>query len=109
MVDEGKDAGQTILVVTIDGKKYSVDDLTIDELAALEAELEIPWSFINPVSQATHYRAVVRTVLARTIGEEQARKQVGAMSGGDAVATISFEKDNLPTVFEDGIPDDPKD
>lgn len=81
-----------------------VDDLTLDEFAVIEKDLGANWVTFNPFLSSMHARATLITFLARSIGTDAATRKVGALSLKEAVACFEAVKDDLPDVYEDGIP-----
>lgn len=65
---------------TLDGTKFEVGDLTIDEVEEIERELGITWGEMNPAVSAAQAKAVLARFLARTKGLDDARKVVGALT-----------------------------
>ncbi len=93
------------VVVTVDGRQFSVDDLTLDEAVEIEKVCGVTWLNINPFRSAEQCRAIISMFLRRDLGPEEAAKRVGALSVGDALDSIkSVDGDDLPDTFVDGVP-----
>jgi hypothetical protein len=92
-------------VFTVDGQKVRSDDLTLDEIVAVEQLTGVGWYQLNPVESAAQCRAFLVQIHARTRSREDAEKLVGAMTAREAAAGIDFTKDDdRPIEFDDGMP-----
>jgi hypothetical protein len=80
------------------------DDLTLDEMVVVEEECGATWVRFNPFLSSKHARAGLVAFVARSIGRDEAARKVGALSVKEAVACFEVVPDDLPEVFEDGIP-----
>jgi len=98
-------------VFTVDGQKVRSDDLTLDEIVAVEGATGVGWYQLNPIESAAQCRAFLVQIHARTRTREEAEKLVGGMTAREAAAGIDFtEADDRPIEFDDGMPVvDPKD
>jgi hypothetical protein len=90
--------------VTVGGDSHLVDDLTLDEVVEVEKETGESWLLMNPIRSAVQARALMVRFLARSVGEDAARKQIGAMRVADVVAAIERVDDDRPDEFVDGVP-----
>lgn len=90
--------------VTVDGKTWRTDDLTLDEAVEIEQACGVSWININPYRDAKQCRAIIVAFLTRERGAEEAAKLAGAMSLADTLEAIRVADDDMPTEFEDGIP-----
>jgi hypothetical protein len=93
--------------VTLDGRSWLSEDLTVDETCDIEAEVEDGWWFIvfEPVKTAKHARSILVRLSAREHGMEEARKRVGAMTVGQMFAAFEpVPEDDRPEQYEDGLP-----
>lgn len=90
--------------VTVGGDSWLVDDLTLDEVVEVEKETGESWLRLNPLRSAVHARAVMVRFLARTAGEDEARRRLGGMKVADVVAAITVVDDDRPQEFHDGVP-----
>lgn len=90
--------------VTVGGHRFLVEDLTLDEIVEVERETGQTWTQLNPLRSATHARAIMVRFLARDVGDDEARAQVGGMRVGDAVQAIDVVKDDRPDEFVNGAP-----
>lgn len=76
---------------TLNGTTYAVDDLTIDEAAAIEIELGITWEVMNPAKSAVQARAILTRFLARDKGDEEGLRIIGAMTMAQFVKLVKIE------------------
>lgn len=94
--------------VTVDGREYTTDDLTLDEAVQIEAETGETWLRMTPTKSAKCARAILTALHARTIGAEAARVKVGSMTSNEALDAMHVDLENddtLPDVYENGRPD----
>lgn len=92
-------------VFTVDGRKIRSDDLTLDEIVAVEQAAGVGWYQLNPVESAVQCRAFLVQIHARTRSRDEAEKLVGGMAAREAAASIDFaEDDDRPIEFDDGMP-----
>lgn len=90
--------------VTFAGDSWLTDDLTLDEFVLIEEQTGASWVRFNPFISSKHARAALAAFVARTVGQDEAEKKVGALSIKEAVACFEVIKDDLPDLYEDGIP-----
>lgn len=97
--------------ITLAEGSWSTDDLTLAEVVQIEQETGETWVLMNPLRSAAQARAVMRQLLARTHGQDEAAVMVDAMRVVDVVAAIEVEEtDDRPKQHVDGVPQvDPKD
>jgi len=90
--------------LTVDGDSFIHYDLTLDEAIAVEKETETSWRFIDPLRSASHCKAMLRALLARTRPDDVVEKILGDLTLKTALACVEWVEEDLPTVYEDGIP-----
>ena len=90
--------------VSFAGDSWVLDDLTLDEFALIEDEVDVTWVRFNPLVSSKQARAVLTSFLARTIGHEEAARKVGALSIKEAAACFEVAREDLPEVYEEGLP-----
>lgn len=90
--------------VSFAGDSWLVDDLTLDEFGLIEEELGATWVRFNPLMSSKHARAALVAFVGRSVGSDEAAKKVGALSLKEAVACFEVVTDDLPEMYEDGIP-----
>jgi hypothetical protein len=90
--------------LTIDGKVYRTDDLTIAEAEQLEEECGQTWLALNPMRSAKEFRATAALFLRRSRDPEVAAKEAAAITIKVAQENMRWVDDNLPTEFADNIP-----
>lgn len=92
--------------VTIDGVgSFLTDDLTVAESVAIEKATGRSWYELNPFRRAEDCQEVMVAFLARTVGEDVARKQVGAMTVAEVVDCLEVVPDDRPQQYVEGMPD----
>jgi hypothetical protein len=91
-------------ILTLDDGEFSTDNLTLEEAEAIEKALEITWSEMNPSRSAAQCRVVSAVFLARSHDETEAAKMAAAITVGQARKMVRWEQDDLPDLYEDGIP-----
>lgn len=91
-------------ILTLDDGEFSTDNLTLEEAEAIEKALEITWFEMNPARSATQCRAIIAVFLARSHEETEAVKLAASITVGQARKMVRWEKDDLPDVYEDGVP-----
>jgi len=84
----------------------STDDLTLDEIEAVEKASGVSWGFLNPLRSAAAAKALYAAFLVRDgVPDDEARTQVGALRLKTAKHTFRYvEDDDLPDQWEDGLP-----
>lgn len=91
--------------VTLDGKAYSTDSLTLDEADRLEEECGRTWLELNPVRSSKEFRAVARVFLDRDHSPVDVDRVVAGITIGAAMDAVEWVDNDLPRLFEDGLPD----
>jgi len=90
--------------LTIDGRVYTTDSLSIDESEQLEKECGKSWLELNPIRTSTEFRATVRVLLTRDHTPADIERILADFTVKSAMAAVEWVDDDLPTVFEDGLP-----
>lgn len=90
--------------ISLAGEKFRTDELTVEEFMTIERDTGRTWWELNPVRSAPEFRAVAVAFLSRTRSKEDALKIVSALTINDVVAATKLVRDDLPDVYEDGIP-----
>lgn len=90
--------------VSFAGDSWLVDDLTLDEFGRIEEEVGATWVGFNPLISSKHARAALTAFVGRTVGMDEAVKKVGALSIKEAVACFEIVPDDLPQIYENGLP-----
>lgn len=82
------------------------DDLTLDELEAIEKASGVGWAYINPLVSSDTARALLAAWLVRDGGtDEEVKATVAAMTAKTLKHTFRYiEDDDLPAEWEDGLP-----
>ncbi len=92
-------------VFTVEGEKVSSDDLTLDEVIAVEKATGSGWFELNPYNSAAHCRAILVQINSRRRPKDDAEKLVGAMTIREAQDSVDFvARDDRPEIYQDGIP-----
>lgn len=91
--------------VTLEGKAYSTDSLTLGEAEVLEAECGRTWLELNPVRSSKEFRATARVFLHRDYAPGDVDRIVNGFTIKMAMGAVVWVDDDLPRVFEDGMPD----
>ena len=90
--------------VSFAGDSWLLDDLTLDEFAVIEDEVDVTWVRFNPLVSSKQARAVLTAFLARSIGHEEAARKIGVLSIKEAAACFEVVREDLPEVYEEGLP-----
>lgn len=88
----------------LDGHVYNTHSLTLDEAEQLEAECDKTWLELNPVRSSKEFRATIRVFLARDHATADIERIVAGFTVQSAMAAVEWVDDDLPVVFEDGLP-----
>ena len=86
--------------VSYGGQSLLVDDLTMDELEALEQSTGVSWSLLNPhnsVAQAQGFLALLLIRDGKT--DEEAREAIKAMTVRDFKGVFELVEDDRPTYY----------
>lgn len=90
--------------LTVLGRTFNTEDLTVGEVEKLEEELNVSWLMLNPILSVRHGRAIAATFLAREMGMETANEKVRAVSITEMADGVEKVPDSRPTMYEDGLP-----
>lgn len=92
----------------VDGRSWTSEDYTLDEMCAAESETKVKWEYLDPTQEAEARRAMIAAYFTRTMPADEARKQAGALTGRQV--SVTTVKDDRPIESQDGIPivDPPK-
>jgi hypothetical protein len=91
--------------VTIDGKSWLTDDLTLDEAERIEQVTHTSWLHIQPFQSAAQCKAILVEFLSRDMDRNAALAKVGALTVAETDKIIEVADDDLPATFVDGMPD----
>lgn len=81
-------------LIKIDGHEVSSDDLTLDDLDALEKATGTPWSALNPWRHATHAREFIRRALVLSgVPQEDADARADNLRLSDIKGAFDFVDD----------------
>lgn len=86
------------------GGSFFVDDLTLDEVCAVEDETGETWLRMNPARSARQARSIMVRFAARSLGEKEAKRIVGGLSVRDVAGAIEVTEDDRPDEYQDGSP-----
>lgn len=90
---------------TLDGKEFTSDDLTVDEAVRIEELMGKSWLDINPVLHGSAFRAMAIVFLSKHMDATAASKYVGGIPLNKVLEHVRWvEEEDLPDVYEDGIP-----
>lgn len=90
--------------ISLDGRTYSTDDLTVAEAVELEKMLSRSWRELHPAGSAQEFQAFATVCLRRDHPGEQAAKIAAEVPLGAALAAVTWKESDLPDTFEDGHP-----
>lgn len=90
--------------VTFGDDKWRTDDLTLDEAIGIEKVTGRSWMLISPFKSAEDAKAVLVAFLARSMDRGTAEAKVGALSLREVLDSIAVVPDDLPEVYEEGLP-----
>lgn len=93
-----------VVNVTVEGRTYSIEDLTLAEANAIDQATGETWGWRNPLSSPTKAVTILELLLARTLGKEEAKAKAEAMTITEAFDAFDVVDDDLPDTFVDGIP-----
>jgi hypothetical protein len=93
-------------LVRFEGQELNTEDLTRDELEAIEQITTVPWVLLNPV----HSMPVAKSLLALCLvkggmADDQARDKVGQFKVRDIHDVFTLVDQDIPTTWADGQPD----
>lgn len=88
-----------------EGEAVAEGDLTLDEIDTICDLANIAWVELHPLRRPKHLRAIVAVLKARSgANARDVFNELGSMKGGDALARINETPDDLPTMYENGLP-----
>lgn len=90
--------------VSVGGQSWRTDDLTMAEACDIQKTTGKGWLHINPITDAEDCRAVIVAFLSRSLGADGAQEKVDAMSIKEALDAVTVVSDDLPDVYEAGLP-----
>lgn len=85
----------------------NTDDLTLDEIEAVEAASGVSWGLLNPLRSAPAAKALIAAFLiADGVPDADARVQVGALKLKTVKHAFEYveDEDSLPDQWEEGLP-----
>ena len=82
------------------------DDLTVDEIVAIEAVAGEPWAFLSPMGSAPVAKALMAAFLVRDgMDDVEATAKISAMTLREIKNCFRYYEDaDLPDNWEDGLP-----
>ncbi len=93
------------IVFTYEDQKYHTGSLRIREVEALEAELDVRYVELRPLGSMRHKIALMSMFLLRERTDDEVFKIIESLEL-DAVEDMwTVEEDDLPEMFEEGLPD----
>ena len=90
--------------LTLDGKVYNTDILSVSEAVELEKMIGRPWTQLNPLGSAEEFQAFATVCLSHDHPADQAAKIAADLPLGVALSAARWVPDDLPDGFEDGLP-----
>jgi hypothetical protein len=90
--------------VTFGDQSWRTDDLTLDEAIGIEKITNHSWMQINPFVSAEDCKAIMVAFLSREMDPSAAETKVGSLSLREALNSVEIVKDDLPDLYQDGIP-----
>lgn len=90
--------------LTINGRTYNTDQLSVAETVELEKMLGHTWRELNPLASAEEFQAFATICLRRDHPADQAVKLAAELPLGAALAAACWVESDLPTSYEDGLP-----
>lgn len=96
-------------LVRFEGEVLNTEDLTLDELEAIETVTGTSWVLLNPWQSMKVAKALLAVALTRSgVADEVAREKIGGLTSRAIQAdTFTHVEDgaDLPTSYTDGQPD----
>jgi hypothetical protein len=89
--------------VTVDGKSYITEDLTLGEVEQIEDKTGMSWYAID-FRTAAQCVAIMAAFLARDMGQEAAEAKVRAITVKAALDSVERVTESLPDTYQDGVP-----
>ncbi len=93
-----------VIRITLDGKSFTTDDLTLGEAEQVEKATGESWLTMNPLRSALHCKAIIVAYLSRDHTPEEADAIATALTVKQATEAVEVVEDDLPDEYEDGIP-----
>lgn len=92
--------------VSYGGAEMTLDDLTWDELEAIEASTGVPWGLLHPLKDARVAQSLLAILLVRGgKSDEDAREAVRAMTVRQFKDVFDLVDDDRPSYYgDDGLP-----
>lgn len=90
--------------LTLDGHTYNTNELLLADAVEIEKMLGKTWRELNPLGSAEEFRAFALVCLKQDHAEDVAAKIVEDMPLGAALGAARWVGDDLPEVYEDGLP-----
>lgn len=88
----------------LDGRVYNTDELSLADAVELEKALGRTWRELSPLTSAEEFVAFATVCLKQDHPADVAAKIVADLSLGKALAAARWVGDDLPEVYEDGLP-----
>jgi hypothetical protein len=80
--------------VTLNGKSFNTDDMTLGELGDIEKATKTPWSLLNPWNNVEVAREFARVALTHQgLEGDELDSAVDSLTGKDIKAAFDFEAD----------------
>jgi hypothetical protein len=95
---------ETRWVFTYKGKRYSEGDLKAREVEQVEDITELRYGALRPMLEMGHRLAYIAVVLLRDHSAADVETILADISLVDVEKMWTTEEDDLPVMFEDGIP-----
>lgn len=81
--------------IRLDEVEFSSDDLTLEELEAVEETSGEPWSMLNPVRSVKSAKALLAVALMRAgVPDEEIGQRLGALTVKDIKDVFDWEEDS---------------
>lgn len=83
--------------VTVDGRSWLTDELTLDEACAIEEELGLSWHSMEPINSAKHAKAIIARLMTHVANPAEcptldaAKRRVGCMTITEVLECISLD------------------
>lgn len=90
--------------LTLDGRSYRTDGLTLAEAEQLESEAGKSWLELNPIRSAKEFRVIATCFLRRDLNPDKAQAIIAELTLGTAMESVRWVDDDLPDTYNDGIP-----
>lgn len=92
--------------IVFDGHTLRESELTIAQAEKIESLTDTTWRFIHPTYSAKHARAILAVMYAdRTASTyDDVAEKIGGITVDGFAEMVQEDEDDLPAVYEDGIP-----